>query len=289
MNSTSYAFAQFLKMFGIHRKQARLNDSAQELQLLREGEHLLGKTLWQDCEDYEPTDTPYWHLRQLNNKVSELQQKITNLSDDLAEAQHQKQSSTQNTRARHSEKETERIQLIGKAEELTNEKQELAGQAKQLKDQYEGLKLKIKVLREENADTSVIEKQVARAEQLKSEFTALKQKNVTLVSQIKALDTDIDRLEGEARAERGEFNNQISSPSEDLNKANRDLSNLRSEIGLLQSQMNQHYSELGNILFSQFKHDRDCRTIAKSQKHFIAILAALRRSIEWNNDLAERH
>ena len=289
MNSTSYAIAQFLKMFGINRKQARLNESAQELQLLREGEHLLGKTLWQDCEDYEPTGTPYWHLRQINNKVSELQQKIESLSDQLAETQIQTQSNTKDTNSLHSEKEKERIQFIGQAESLTKEKQELANEAKKLKEQHEGLQLKIKVLKEENAQDAVIQKQVLQAEQIKSEFTTLKQKNTTLLSKIKSIDTDIDRLEEEVRAERWEVNKLASDSSLDLNKANRDLSNLRAEMGLLQSQMNQYYSELGNILFSQFKLDRDCRTIAKSQKHFIAILAALRRSIEWNNDLAERH
>ncbi len=289
MNSTKYAFALFLKTLGINRKQTRMNEAAQELQLLREGEHLLGKTLWESSEEYEAVGVPYWHLRQLNNQTLELQKKIDVLSEELAQAQIQKKSISQNSNSLRHSKEEDRIQLVGKAERLTKEKKAITKKAQSYKRQHEGLKLKVQVLRKENSEESLIQPQIDKANSIKEQFLSLKQQNSEIDQQIQELEINIDTIEKEIRSEYSKIEGGTTRAFDDIGKANRNLSNFRAEIGLIRSQMNQHYTDLGHILSIQYKENSQCRDIAKKQKRLISILAALRRSIEWNNDLAERH
>lgn len=293
MNSTQYAFAKYLKIFGINKKQTRMNAAAHELQLLREGEYLLGTTLWEDCEDYEPVERPYWHLRKLKNKNLELEKEIHELSENLAQTQQQQKAVVEHPSSQQelpgNTKEAERVQLLTEAENLTIEKESIAKKAQLCKQQHESLKLKINVFREENASESLIESQIQKGANIKEEFKSLKQQNDLVDTQLLEIEGKIDALEEMIADERNQFKNEATETLDDIGKANKKLSNLRSEVGRVQSQMHQHHSELGNIICSFYKGDSQCRALAKQQKQLISILTSLRLSIERNNAIADRH
>ncbi len=83
MNSSRYIISRLLLSFGLHRKNKRLLEAAEEAHLLRQAEEILGEDVWEQVEDIEQISVEYWNLRKLRMEASKFEGAMTEAGDVL--------------------------------------------------------------------------------------------------------------------------------------------------------------------------------------------------------------
>ena len=73
-----------------------------------------------------------------------------------------------------------------------------------------------------------------------------------------------------------------------MGKANKAISAYRSKIGLLDNEIITHYGEIGRNISKEAFSDDDCKKAVKGKFNLCKIMGALRKSIDFNHDLADR-
>lgn len=288
MTNTRYFLARIAQAFGINRRSRRMAELATESHLLREAEQVLGERIWQGVEEVEELGVEYWNLRRLTSERERLQEQAQIQELRLAEAHHQRAELLLAKSSPQEDLEQERSKLLEELDALARRRDQIVGKARDIRRIYDGFKAKIEVLREERReDGDTVTKTQARMGELRESFELLKTERNTVVAQIEerdamlaALDEKIDDVRSKQRAE-------ASVAFQAIGDANRQLSQIRAEIGLLETRMLQLYAEIGRHVSRNFFISTPCRDAAKAQRPMVEVMTALRRSISLNQRLAD--
>ena len=79
---------------------------------------------------------------------------------------------------------------------------------------------------------------------------------------------------------------EASEAYQSIGKANRDVSKLTAEVGLLDLKMQKHRCEIGRYVSNHAGSDATCRQLCKEHSHLVAQMQSLRSSIALNHKLA---
>jgi len=285
MTTSRYIIARFAQAFGVNRRQRRMAEAASEMHLLREAEQVLGQSVWENVEEVEELGVEYWNLRKLIKERDDIRAKLDDCESILADAHEQRSNILGAKTDSQQDLEVERGELLGQLEKLSRERDGVIQQAREIRRIYDGLKMKLEVLQREGGSDS-IEKTRARMVELKVRFTQLKQDRDRVAANIAEGDAKVDALDTELAEERQKHRAEASVAFQQIGQANRDISSLKAQLGLIDTQMRQLFSEIGrHVSRNAFVNDQ-CRSAAKGHIPMIDVMRALRKSVAMNHRLA---
>ena len=260
MTPTRYIFARFAQAFGVNRRQRRMAEAASEMHLLREAEQVLGQSVWERVEEVEELGVDYWNLRKLMKERDDIRAKLAECEAILADAHEQRSTLLGSKSGSQQEMETERAELLATLE-------------------------KLEVLQREGS-TDAIEKTRARMVELKVRFTDLKQTRDSVAASIAEGDAKVDAIDSELAEEKQKHRAEASEAFQQICQANRDISSHKAQLGLIDTQMRQLFSEIGRHVSRNAFINEQCRNAAKGHIPMIDVMRALRRSVAMNHRLA---
>ena len=289
MTTTRYFIARFIQAFGIFRRNQRMGDAASEMHLLREAEAQLGMAVWEKTDSIERLSIEYWNLRKL---VKDREAVLAQLDDceKRLEATHKGRSDLLNASPNpQTSLYDERLAIISSLEELTRERDQIVTRARDIRRIHDGLKIKIEVLTKERSPSLQRDEELTKVKErlteLKLQFVTLKEERTAVGTKIEEGDKKLDQVDGEIEAFKNERRSQASEIFKVIGEANREISTLRAELGVLDTRIRQLQSEIGRYVSRHSFSDKHCAETVKVHRGLIEVMRALRRSIALNHRL----
>jgi chromosome segregation ATPase len=290
MTPSRYVLARIAQSFGISRRAKRMSDAAFETHLLREAEQILGEAVWQRTEEAEEISVEYWNLRKIQRERTELEKQLHEAEQTLANAHDERARLLNQTTDAQQELEEKRAGLMKKLELIARERDKVVHLAKEIRRRYEGLKTKLAVLAEE--DDPENEKAIADAKQkmrdLRADFQSLKKKRTQIGERLDRGDAILSQVEDKLGDRRKVRRDEAARTFHIIGKANRDISNHRAQLGLIETQEQQLYAEIGRYVSRNHKASPLLQSIYRENQALIDIMIALRRSIIMNRKLTSQ-
>ncbi|MBT8045054.1 MAG: hypothetical protein KJO79_08890 [Verrucomicrobiae bacterium] len=286
MNSTRYMIARLLLSFGLHRKTKRLSEAADEMHLLRLAEEILGEDVWEQAEEIEPLSVEYWSLRKLSMKKEKLDEAVAKAGSILDTSHEERNAILEQTNQACLALEKKRDTLIEHSEVLIADRDRIISEAQRIRRKFDAARTKVQVLSGEPDTTEIIKSERSKLAGYKVEFAALKKKRDEIGEKIHALDEKITQIEAAIAEDRKKLRVEASSAYQSIGKANRDVSKLTAEIGLVEIEMVEHFGEIGRYVSNHAGSDPVCTKICKDHAHLVAQMQSLRSSIALNHKLA---
>ncbi len=290
MTPSRYAVARIAQAFGYFRKGQRMSDAASEMHLLREAEAYLGAAIWERVENIEALSVEYWNLRKLVKERDEVRGRLEECQQRLDHAHEERANLLNATPETSQELIDERSELLAELEQLAIRRDQIVADAREVRRSYTGLKTKLEVLTTEAVPGTDIREQVtavkSRLIELKKRFDVLKNQRQEIAGLIEEGDAKLDLVDEKLREQRQLRRVQASGAFQIIGEGNKEISLLRAESGVLDTQMRQLYAEIGRYVSRHAKHDPACAVAAGNHGGLVDVMRALRRSIALNHKLA---
>jgi len=290
MTSSRYFVARVAQAFGYVRRAQRMGDAASEMHLLREAEAQLGAMIWEKVENIEDLSVEYWNLRKLIKEQQEVRAKLAVCQEKLTKAHDERAEILNSAPEINQELLDKRMELLAELEKLSHDRDRIVMDAREVRRSYVGLKMKLEVLTTEGGDSpgnlAEIAKAKARLVELRDKFSTLKQERIRIGHLIDEGDAKVDAVDEKLKEEKQQRRLQASEAFEVIGEGNKELSILRAESGLLETQMRQLYAEIGRYVSRNTKRDPACAAAAAAHHGLVDVMRALRRSVALNHRLA---
>lgn len=290
MTSSRYLIARLAQSFGYFRKNQRMADAVSEMHLLREAEAQLGIAIWQKVEDVEELSVEYWNLRKFIKEKEQIHKKVEECQIELDKAHEERASVLNNTPEIHQELIDQRILLLTELEILARRRDEIVAEAREVRRAYDGFKMKLEVLSNELKDSEggkeKIDEVKRRLADLKLKFSDLKKQRMLIGAEIEAGDDKVDLVDEQLNEKKKDRRLHASEAFQVISDGNKEISILRAESGLLDTQMRQLYAEIGRFVSRNTHRHPACAAAASSHQGLVDVMRALRRSIALNHRLA---
>lgn len=282
--------ARFAQAFGYLRKNQRMGDAATEMHLLREAEAHLGFAVWKNVEEIDELSVEYWNLRKFVKEKQEISAKLEDCQERLNKAHEERASMLNSVPEVHQELLDERHAILSDLENLARQRDEIVAEAREIRRSYDGTKMKLEVLGKESAGAGADQNEVANIKkklvQLKARFAELKQLRIEIGEKIEAGDAKVDEVDSRLNDKKKDRRVSASEAFHLIGENNKEMSTLRAESALLDTQMRQLYAEIGRYVSRHASHHQGCAKATASEKGLVAVMQALRRSIALNHRLA---
>lgn len=287
MTTTRYLLARVAQAFGISRRARRMAEAASEMHLLREAEQFLGQRVWEKVEEVEELGIEYWNLRRLITEREKLSQKLSDSEKVLTHAHDQRSSLLGNKSGPHLELEEKRSLLLSRLDELARERDQLVGRAREIRRIYDGLRTKLEVLASEQAIDSGIQRTTRdRMKELRDDFNALKEERDGIADRIVSVEDELEGVERRIEEERARHRKDAAAAFQQIGDANRNISALKAELGLIETQMYQLFGEIGRHVSRNVGNNPGCHAASRDYRPMVEVMRQLRRSISMNHRLA---
>lgn len=290
MTPSRYLIARVAQTFGYFRRNQRMADAASEMHLLREAEAQLGIAIWGKVEDIEELSVEYWNLRKFIKEKEIIRKKVEACQLELDKAHEERASVLNNTPEVHQELMDQRVLLLTELEQLALRRDEIVAEAREVRRAYDGFKMKLEVLTTEAkgtaADKEKIDEVKRRLAELKIKFSDLRKQRIQIGSEIEAGDDKVDRVDEQLNEKKKDRRLHASEAFQVISDGNKEISILRAESGLLDTQMRQLYAEIGRFVSRNTHRHPACAAAASSHQGLVDVMRALRRSIALNHRLA---
>lgn len=291
MTPTRYFLSRIARTLGIHRRNQRMSDAASEAHLLRDAEAHLGAMIWEKVENIETLSSNYWNLRKLAQKKDTISTKLESYHEKLNKA-HEDRATLLNTVSTPEQNLLkEKAEIVANLSRLSSKRDEVVSAAKEIRKSYEGLKVKSEVLAIERGTAELpkdeINKINASLNQLRERFTALKAERTRISEEINLGDQQLSDLAEKIRSVKHSQHDKASKAIQLIGDANKDISALRAEYGILSTRMSQLHAEIGKHVSRSASGDASCAEAVKDHQGLVDVMEALRKSISLNHRLAD--
>jgi chromosome segregation ATPase len=183
-----------------------------------------------------------------------------------------------------------RMALLTELEELAHQRDRIVTDAREIRRSYTGLKTKLEVLTHEADDTPATREEIAKVKtrlgELKTRFAELKQERIRIGQRIEEGDAKVDAVDEKLKEERSQRRLQASEAIQTIGEGNKELSVLRAESGLIDTQMRQLFGEIGRHVSRNTRRDPACAAAVTTHHGLVDVMRALRRSVALNHRLA---
>ncbi len=290
MTPTRYYIARLGQAFGLFNRNQRMSDAASEMHLLREAEANLGAAVWPKVENIEALSIEYWNLRKLLKAREVIEKHLADCQSKLDQAHEERSQVLNSVPEDQQELVDERVALLAKLEKLASERDTIVADAREVRRIHDGLKMKLEILTAEEASSSTttheIEGVKIRLAELKKRFTELKEKRTIIGQEIEQGDALLDTVDGKIKETRQSRRVSASEAFIVIGDGNKEISSLRAEIGMLDTQMRHLYTEIGRYVSRNATTDTACMQATAEKRGLIDLMRAIRRSIALNHQLA---
>jgi chromosome segregation ATPase len=288
MTPSKYFLLCIASRFGYLRKNVRLGQAASETHLLKEAETLLGEAIWRKTEHIEALSMEYWNLRKFTKDYETISQEIEQLQGKFNETYQQRSEGWMSAQESQQDLTNERKEILNHIDQLTRDRDRIVAKAQDIRRSHDGLKIKQDVLRKEGDKIAEIQKTSERLAEIRNEFEVLKQSRENIAQEIAAANDRLQQIESLA-GERKKIDKSVSAVnSQSIGDANQQISARQAQLNSLNTQMRHLYGEIGRYISLNVATDKECKEAGKSQRGIIDVMAALRKSIQYNWKLAER-
>ncbi len=289
MTKSKFKIAMLLKKFGIQKKQKRLNDAAVEIQLLRQAEDILGRSVWKNLEGIDKYKVNYWDLKKMHLKKDEIEVKVDEIELQIKQLKKKKEHQFEQT---NNDGDNDLQKMYTKQNDRVAQiKEELKGITKiadNIRRLHDGTVLKLQTLKKEGASEDLLHNEELSLIKLKQKFADLKEKKVERDQNLVNQSAVLKKIETSINAKKSNYRNEATENYGIIGKANKALSTYRSQLGLLEGKLIEHYAEIGNHISKEHFTNSQCREATKDKAGLCKIIRALRESIELNYDLSDR-
>ena len=290
MTTSRYYIVRLAQAFGFFRKNHRMAEAAGEMHLLREAETQLGAAIWQKAENIEELSVEYWNLRKLIKEDEAVKAKLLACQAKLDQAHQERISVLSSSPTDQQDLLDKRFALLADLEKLAVRRDEIVLQAREVRRAYDGMKMKLEVISNESkgsiSENEEIDRIKARLVAFKTQFSELKQQRLQIGTEIEEGDAKVDLVDEEIKVSKKQRRTHASEALQIIGDGNKEISFLRAESALLDTQMRQLYAEIGRFV-SRHSHQHSIgKTISGSHRGLVDVMRALRRSIALNHRLA---
>ncbi|RPJ34344.1 MAG: hypothetical protein EHM17_07015 [Verrucomicrobiaceae bacterium] len=290
MTPSRYFVARVAQAFGYIRRAQRMADAASEMHLLREAEAQLGAMIWEKVENIEALSVEYWNLRKLIKEREEARNKLAECQEKLNKAHEERADILNSTPEINQELMDKRVALLTELEALAHQRDRVVADAREVRRSYVGLKMKLEVLTNESGDSPANLEEIAKVKtrlvELRGKFSELKQERIRIGHLIEQGDLKVDELDEQLKDEKRQRRFQASEAFQAIGEGNKEISILRAESGLLDTQMRQLHAEIGRHVSRNTTLESACAAAAASHQGLVDVMRALRRSVALNHRLA---
>ncbi len=287
MTPTSYFVALLAKSFGISRRNKRMADASSEMGLLREAEHQLGVYIWERAEEVDELSVEYWNLRKLVKEHDALATRLNELNEKVADAHFQRAEILKRITPEQVALENERAEFLRVLENMAYERDNIIRRAKEIRRIHDGMLTKVEVLQRDDTKKDQIPEVQAMIENIKQEFRELKARRQQMAIDLEEGDRKLDQIDHELDRMRQARRDEASVIFATISEVNRELSQLRADIGVLATQIHQLQSEIGRYVSRYAKRNPACAQIIREQRTLVEVMRMLRMSIAMNHKLAD--
>lgn len=288
MTPGRYLLARAALAFGVSRKKRRTEEAAAETHLLREAEQILGQKIWERVEPVEELGNEYWNLRRLVAEQKDITKKLQEAANLLANAHEQRAALLNEKSLAQEQLNTKRTQMLDELAVLSRDREEIVRKARSLRRLYDGLKTKLDVLKSESKEDEQTKATTrARMSELRGKLEVLKADRDQVVEEVSRRNSLLDEVDKELDAERGKHRSEAAEAFQMIGEANRRISSYKAELGLVDTEMNQLFSEIGRYVSRKTKVNDYCRQATADFASMVDVMSALRRSINLNHQLAD--
>jgi len=291
MTPTRYYVARFAQAFGFFRRNQRMSEAASETHLLREAEAQLGIAIWAKVENIDALSVEYWNLRRFIKERKATQEQLSECQARLDQAHEERANVLNNPPEDQQELLDERVVLLTQLESLAAKRDGIIAEAREVRRSYDGLKMKLEVISKEASGAAEGHSQVApvksRLQELQKQFGDLKQQRIDIGEQIDKGDVQLDAVDEQLKETRQNRRVSASLAFQTIGDGNKEVSALRAESGLLDTQMRQLYAEIGRYASRNSGWDAACAAATSEHRGLVDVMRALRRSISLNHHLAK--
>jgi chromosome segregation ATPase len=286
MTSTKYLVCLVAQAFGYRRKNIRMSEAAEEMHLLKEAESHLGKAMWENVEGIEALSIEYWNLRKLIKERDRVTTELEIRQQQLAVAHQERAGLLGISDEPYEDLLDERLTILNSLEELARQRDLIVAKARDIRRTYDGIKTKEEVLAKEGvSDEKDFSAITHRLVSLKAQFAELKAERQKVAEKIAEGDAKVDTIDMEILRRKKERRAKASEAFQHIGDANQEISTLRAELGVLDTQMRQLYTEIGKFI-SRNSTDAECRKASKEMQWLVDVMGALRKSILFNHKLS---
>ncbi|MGB0645077.1 MAG: hypothetical protein ACPGQF_10055 [Akkermansiaceae bacterium] len=283
-----YLISSFLQHFGVRRKSKRMTDAAFETHLMQDGEEILGAYCWEKIEHIEELSMQYWSLRKLKRAEKSILSQINDAEKILASAQKQRASEVDHSIELGETFLGEQATIFESIEELNKDRDLIIAEAAKTKKRHSALKMKVKVLQEEDEAHESSEIHEAR-----NELAALRKFFATDKTRLDLIEVKLEQQYDQLNRIKGKIDlasGPLSGASEvfsTISQANRDITKHRADLGLIQEEQAILFHEVGRFLNINSMRI-DCREACQDHRGIQEQTRLLRQSIDLNQKLVDR-
>lgn len=283
-----YLISSFLQHFGVRRKSKRMTDAAFETHLMQDGEEILGAYCWEKIEHIEELSMQYWSLRRLKRAEKSILSQINDAEKILASAQKQRASEVDHSIELGETFLGEQATIFESIEELSKDRDLIIAEAAKTKKRHSALKMKVKVLQEEDEAHESSEIHEAR-----NELAALRKFFATDKTRLDLIEVKLEQQNDQLNKIKGKIDlasGPLSGASEvfsTISQANRDITKHRADLGLVQEEQATLFHEVGRFLNINSMRI-DCREACQDHRGIQEQTRLLRQSIDLNQKLVDR-
>ncbi|HCC19737.1 MAG TPA: hypothetical protein DEP88_00605, partial [Verrucomicrobiales bacterium] len=236
-----------------------MSEAADEMHLLRLAEEILGEIVWERAEDIEDISVEYWTLRKFMLQKNEIDLKV-NQAADVLDLSHEERNAVLNKSNQSClALEKKRDELFAKSTALVAERDNLISKARLLRRKFDASRTKIQVLSEDVDNAEIVQLERRKLSDYKNEFARLKDSRDEVGERITKLDLLIARIEESISEDRGRLRQEASEAYQSIGKANRDISQLSAETGLIELGIQEHFCAVGRYVSNHASTNPICR------------------------------
>lgn len=289
MTRTQYIIAKFLKRIGLAKKNKRLLAASNELQLINLGEELLGMKLWPHLAEDDDFQGEYWSIADLLKKKQETEDKIYDLQQKVDTLKEKRKERFLGTNQKIDTKKEAVNQQLSLIDRLRVELEKIEQQASQLMIHYDGLVAKVKTLEANGISKEVLDKEVAIINEVKEAFNEKKENYQELKAVMAEEEEKLTSIRKSFTEGKTSYKDEVSINYNVIGKANQAISTYRSNIGVIDGQLNEQFTDLGKrIANTDNHHNGNIRRLAKKEPSLFKKIHKLRESLQYNIELSER-
>lgn len=288
MTRTKYFFLCIASRFGYVRKSVRLADATNETNLLKEAETFLGAAIWQHVENIQILSMEYWNLKKFTAEHETLSKEILRLQGKFNATYQEPNASQESVTDPLQDLTNERTEAISHLDNLIIARERIIAKAHEVRRNYDGLKIKLDVLSKESDDQAEIQKATTHLAEIRDEFESLKQSRDKIVQDIETAHARIHEIDARIGDRNKSGKSAPDAHSRFIGDANQQISARQARLNSLNTQIRQLHGEIGRYVSLNYPNDPKCKKVGKGHRGLIRVMAALRKSIQYNWKLAER-
>ena len=288
MNRFQFILRRAAARFGLVAPRYYLRAATEESLMLKEAEILIGKIAWRELESVDELTNEYWRIRQLDSEQAKLEVKLEEAKAAMRQVQGEADSPetifTAQLEEVQARLENERNLLANKLKLLQSKIQE----AELVRKKFNGLKLKLTVLKGEDAPEDSLAKVRDGLQATKQAYADLARDVENLRSEIVLQEEKVSAIESEEAGLLSRLSHRERNLTRNISDVSRKLIESNARMGVLESEKSELFSTIGRLLRTERDSESTAyRDVIHKFRPIIARARALATSIEFNRRLAD--